>query len=206
MSDTDHPADHPVENPDGSDMPTPEGAAPEPGAADPVADLREALEKAEATAAENWNRYLRAVAELDNVRKRAARDVDAARRSGVEKLAGELLGIVDSLEMGLETAGSASAENLLAGKQATLRLLRAAFEKFGIELVDPVGHPFDPQLHEAMSMQPSATATPGSVLAVLQRGYRLGDRLLRPARVIVAGEPVASGATLPGGAPPPDGT
>lgn len=180
------------------------GAAPEAsGAGDPAGDLRQALEKAEATAAENWNRYLRAVAELDNVRKRAARDVDAARRSGVEKLAGELLGIVDSLEMGLETAGTASAESLVAGKQATLRLLRAAFEKFGIELVDPVGHPFDPQLHEAMSMQPSTTATPGSVLLVLQKGYRLGDRLLRPARVVVAGEPVASGATLPGGAGPP---
>lgn len=178
-------------------------APPEAAGSDPVAGLREALEKSEATAAENWNRYLRAVAELDNVRKRAARDVEAARRSGIEKLAGELLGIVDSLEMGLETGGSASAESLLAGKEATLRLLRSAFDKFGIELVDPVGHPFDPQLHEAMSMQPSTTATPGSVLAVLQKGYRLGDRLLRPARVIVAGEPVASGATVPGGGAPP---
>lgn len=180
------------------------GGAPENSAADPVAELREALAKAEATATENWNRYLRAVAELDNGRKRAARDVDAARRAGVEKLAGELLGIVDSLEMGLETGATASAESLLAGKQATLRLLRAAFDKFAIELVDPVGEPFDPQLHEAMSMQPSTTATPGSVLLVLQKGYRLGDRLLRPARVIVAGEPVASGATRPGGDDPPD--
>jgi molecular chaperone GrpE len=192
--------------PDAQNPDAPAGVSPTPeaGAADPVAELREALAKSEATAAENWNRYLRAVAELDNVRKRAARDVEAARRSGVEKLAGELLAIVDSLEMGLETGAAASAESLLAGKQATLRLLRAAFDKFGVELVDPVGHPFDPQLHEAMSMQPSATATPGSVLAVLQKGYRLGDRLLRPARVIVAGEPVASGATLPGGKDPPD--
>lgn len=170
----------------------PDTEHPDATAADPVASLREALEKAEATAAENWNRYLRAVAELDNVRKRAVRDVEAARRSGVEKLAGELLGIVDTLEMGLETAGTASVESLLAAKEATLRLLRATFEKFGIELVDPVGQPFDPQLHEAMSMQPSATAVPGSVLVVLQKGYRLGDRLLRPARVIVAGELVAS--------------
>ncbi len=186
----------------------PDAEHPEVAAEDPVAQLRDALEKAEATGAENWNRYLRAVAELDNVRKRAARDLDAARRSGVEKLAGELLGIVDSLEMGLEmgleNAGTASAESLLAGKQATLRLLRGAFDKFGIELVDPLGHPFDPQLHEAMSMQPSTTAVPGSVLAVLQKGYRLGDRLLRPARVIVAGEPVASGATLTGGETLPD--
>lgn len=173
--------------------------AVEAAATDAVVELREALEKAEATSAENWNRYLRAAAELDNVRKRAARDVDAARRSGVEKLAGELLNIVDSLELGLETSGTASVEALLAGKEATLRLLRAAFDKFGVELVDPVGHPFDPQLHEAMSMQPSTSAAPGSVLVVLQKGYRLGDRLLRPARVIVSGEPVSSGA------PPADG-
>lgn len=187
-----------------ADDPRAEGDPARP-AGDPVAELRLALEKAEAAGTENWNRYLRAVAELDNVRKRAARDVEAARRSGVERLAGELLGIVDSLEMGLETAGKASAESLLAGKQATLRLLRAAFDKFGVELVDPVGQPFDPQLHEAMSMQPSTTAIPGSVLAVLQKGYRLGDRLLRPARVIVAGEPVVSGATQTGGEDLPDG-
>ena len=102
----------------------PDAEHPDAAAEDMVAQLREALEKAEATGAENWNRYLRAVAELDNVRKRAARDLDAARRSGVEKLAGELLGIVDTLEMGLENAGTASAESLLAGKQATLRLLK----------------------------------------------------------------------------------
>jgi molecular chaperone GrpE len=187
-----------ADHPDTPAAPAVEAAAPG-AAADPVAELRAALAKAEATAAENWNRYLRAAAELDNVRKRAGRDVEAARRAGVEKLAGELLAIVDSLEMGLESAATASAESLVAGKQATLRLLRSAFDKFGIELVDPVGQPFDPQLHEAMSMQPSATAEPGSVLMVLQKGYRLGDRLLRPARVIVAGEPVASGATMPGG-------
>ncbi|MSR08652.1 MAG: nucleotide exchange factor GrpE [Gammaproteobacteria bacterium] len=187
-----------------SDAEHPDPEHRDAAAEDPVAELREALEKAEATGAENWNRYLRAVAELDNVRKRSARDLDAARRSGVEKLAGELLGIVDTLEMGLENAGTASADSLLAGKQATLRLLRGAFDKFGIEIVDPVGHPFDPQLHEAMSMQPSATTVPGSVLVVLQKGYRLGDRLLRPARVIVAGEPVASGATLTGGETLPD--
>jgi molecular chaperone GrpE len=179
MSDAEHPAA--------------EGTGGAPAAADPVAELREALEKAEATGAENWNRYLRAVAELDNVRKRAARDVEAARRSGIEKLGGELLAIVDSLELGLESGGTASVESLMAGKEATLRLLRATFEKFGIELVDPVGQPFDPQLHEAMSMQSSDTAIPGSVLVVLQKGYRLGDRLLRPARVIVAGEPETSG-------------
>lgn len=163
-------------------------------AGESLTELREALEKAEATSADNWNRYLRAVAELDNARKRAARDVDAARRAGVEKLGTELLAIADSLELGLENAGNATVETLVAGKEATLRLLKTAFDKFGIEVVDPLGEPFDPQLHEAMSMLPSTTAEPGTVVVVMQKGYRLGDRLLRPARVIVAGEPIGSGA------------
>lgn len=173
------------------------GGAGQGTPADPVAELREALSRADATAADNWNRYLRSVAEMENVRKRAARDIEAARRTGIEKLATELLAIADTLEMGLESGATASAESLLAGKQATLRLLQAAFEKFNIEVVDPTGYRFDPQLHEAMSMQPSSTAEPNSVLAVLQKGYRIGDRLLRPARVIVAGEPLASPAPAP---------
>jgi len=191
-----------------TDRPEAEGAGSgpvdAPAAVDTVADLREALEAAEATGTENWNRYLRTAAELDNFRKRAARDVEAARRSGVEKLAAELLAIVDSLELGLESGGTASVESLMAGKEATLRLLRTAFDKFGIEVVDPLGEPFDPQLHEAMSMQPSTTAVPGSVLVVLQKGYRIGDRLLRPARVIVAGEPVTSDDTPKGDTRPGD--
>jgi molecular chaperone GrpE len=188
MADTEQPAAQTAET--GSGEPGP--------AADPVAELREALSRADATAADNWNRYLRSVAELENVRKRAARDIEAARRAGVEKLASELLAIADTLEMGLESGATASVESLLAGKQATLRLLHAAFEKFNIEVVDPTGYRFDPQLHEAMSMQPSNTAEPNSVLAVLQKGYRIGDRLLRPARVIVAGEPVVSDTPAPG--------
>jgi molecular chaperone GrpE len=86
-------------------------------------------------------------------------------------------------------------ESLLAGKEATLRLLHGVFDRFGIETLDPAGQPFDPQLHEAMSMQPAAGAEPGSVIAVMQKGYRLNDRLLRPARVVVAGE--AAGDTGP---------
>jgi molecular chaperone GrpE len=185
-------------------QPVPADPAMDPSsdpAGDPVAALREALARADATAADNWNRYLRAVADLENARKRAARDVEAARRSGVEKLATELLAALDSLEMGLSAAGATSVENLIAGKEATLRQLRAALDKFSIEAVDPVGQPFDPQLHEAMSMQPSREVRPGSVLLVLQKGYRIGDRLLRPARVIVAGEPVSSGTTRTGDEP-----
>lgn len=149
----------------------------------------DALAKAEAAAEENWNKYLRTVAELDNVRKRAARDLEKARLYGVEGLAGELLSVADSLEMALETGSQAPAETLLEGGRATLKQLQAAMEKYGVTVISPEGEPFNPELHEAMSVQESATAEPDSVLAVVQRGYQLNGRLLRPARVIVAREP-----------------
>jgi molecular chaperone GrpE len=158
-----------------------------------VRDLEQELATAQAAADENWAKYLRAVAELDNVRKRAARDVENARRYGVEGLAAELLSVADSLEMALETGAQAPAESLLEGGRATLKQLQSAMEKFGITVVSPEGHPFDPELHEAMSVQESATAEPNTVLAVVQRGYLLNGRLLRPARVIVAKEPEAQG-------------
>jgi molecular chaperone GrpE len=154
-----------------------------------LASLQEAADQAEATARENWNKYLRAVAELENVRKRASRDVEQARKYGVERLAAELLPVLDSLEMGLEAAAGASAESLLDGKKATLRLLRSALERFGVEEVAPAGQPFDPQLHEAISIQPVAGQDPGAVVAVVQKGYQLNGRLLRPARVVVSGSP-----------------
>ena len=149
----------------------------------------DALAKAEAAAEENWNKYLRTVAELDNVRKRAARDLEKARLYGVEGLAGELLSVADSLEMALETGSQAPAETLLEGGRATLKQLQAAMEKYGVTVISPEGEPFNPELHEALSVQESATAEPDSVLFVVQRGYQLNGRLLRPARVIVAREP-----------------
>lgn len=101
----------------------------------------------------------------------------------------ELLPVVDSLELAAASAGKADAAALAAGQEATLKLLQKALDKFSIERVDPVGEPFDPQRHEAMAMQDSATAEPDSVLQVVQRGYELNGRLLRPARVIVARSP-----------------
>jgi molecular chaperone GrpE len=151
--------------------------------------LEHALADAEAKAQENWNNYLRAVAEMENIRRRAQRDVESAHKFGLEKFAQELLAVKDSLEMGLEAGATAEASALLAGKEATLKLLNKAFEKFSINEVNPVGAPFDPQQHEAIAMQESATAEPGSVLQVIQKGAELNGRLLRPARVIVAKEP-----------------
>jgi len=155
----------------------------------------DALAAAEARADEAQQQYLRALAELENVRKRAARDVEAAHRYALEKFAAELIGVKDSLELGLAAAGGQSPETLREGMDATLKLLTRAFEKFGIVTLDPVGAPFDPQWHEAMAMQESAEQPPGSVLMVVQKGYELNGRLLRPARVIVAREP---GANDPG--------
>jgi molecular chaperone GrpE len=148
--------------------------------------IEDALARAEASAEENWNKYLRVVAELENVRKRAARDVEKARQFGVEGLAAELLGVADSLEMALETGSQAPAETLLEGGRATLKQLQVAMEKYGITVISPEGEPFDPEFHEAMTMQESPTAEPNSVLNVVQRGYAINGRLLRPARVIVA--------------------
>ena len=152
-------------------------------------DLRQvelAAQKAQAELQEFRDRYMRTVAELDNVRKRAARDVEHAHRFAVEKLATELLPVLDSLELAVAHAETADAASLVAGQEATLKLLVRALEKFAIRPVDPVGEPFDPQRHEAMAMRDSDRAAPDSVLEVVQRGYELNGRLLRPARVIVA--------------------
>lgn len=147
------------------------------------------IEALQAKAQENWDRYLRAAAETENVRKRAVRDVENARKYALENFGRDLLAVVDSLEMGLEAADNADAATLREGSEATLKLLLTTLDRFGIGVVDPEGEPFDPELHEAMTMQPSETAEPGSVLTVIQKGYSLNGRLLRPARVIVASEP-----------------
>jgi molecular chaperone GrpE len=137
---------------------------------------------------ENWEKYLRAAAELENVRKRAARDVENAHRFALERFASELLAVRDSLEMGLAVGDDADVDTLLQGKEATLKQLVAIMERFGVEELDPQGEPFDPAVHEAMTMQASAEVEPGSVLTVFQKGYALNGRLLRPARVVVAAE------------------
>jgi len=146
----------------------------------------DALAALQAKADENWDRYLRAAAEVENVRKRASRDVEKAHKFALEQFGRELLAVKDSLELGLDAGDQASAASLLEGSMATLKLLTSTLERFGIEEVDPAGEPFDPEFHEAISMQPSDTVEPGSVVNVVQKGYSLNGRLLRPARVIVA--------------------
>lgn len=150
------------------------------------ADAQTELDALRQEAGEAQDKLLRLAAELDNVRKRATRDVENARKYGLERLAQALLPVRDSLEAGLAAGENADAQALLEGKQATLRLLDAALEQVGIVELDPEGEPFDPSHHEAMTMQPSATAEPNTVLTVIQKGYAIHDRLLRPARVVVS--------------------
>ncbi len=149
------------------------------------------LVAAQARADSSQEQLLRSLAELDNVRKRAQRDVEAANRYGLEKFAAELLPVMDSLELGVASGDNADAASLVEGQRATLQLLARAFDRLNISVIDPHGEPFDPAVHEAMLAQPSSTAEPGSVLTVVQRGYSLHGRLLRPARVIVAKAPDA---------------
>ena len=144
------------------------------------------LEVAQEKARENWDNYLRAVAETDNLRKRAARDVESASRYAIERFAAELLEARDSLELGIAAGAAADPARLLEGMEATLRLVNKAFEKSGIAVVDPQGQPFNPEYHEAMVTQPTADQEAGTVLAVVQKGYLLNGRLLRPARVVIA--------------------
>jgi molecular chaperone GrpE len=132
---------------------------------------------------------LRALAELENVRKRAQRDVESAQRYALERFAAELLAVRDSLELAVSSGESADAATLAAGQRATLQLLQKAFDKFSIVPINPKGETFDPALHEAVMAQPTSAAPPDSVLEVLQAGYQLNGRLLRPARVIVARAP-----------------
>jgi len=149
--------------------------------------LKAALEAAEARALEHKDLYMRALAELENVRKRSAREVEQAHKYAVDRFANDLIGVKDSLELGLNASGSV--ETLRAGTEATLKLLGKAFEKAGLAEIVPQGEMFNPELHEAMVTRPSAEHVPNSVLQVVQKGYQLNGRLLRPARVIVAREP-----------------
>ena len=159
-------------------------AAPE---SSPSADL-EALQ---AKVQEFQEQVLRSQAEMQNVRRRAEIDVEKAHKFAVEKFVKELLPVVDSLEKAVEsTEGQESSGDLVAsirqGVELTLEMFLSGLKKFNVERLNPVGEPFDPQYHEAMSMVPAPNAEPNSVVAVMQKGYVLNGRVVRPAMVMVA--------------------
>ena len=171
-------------------MHEPEENAPAPAAddADPrLATLEAELEAALARAEQQRDAQLRLAAELDNLRRRTQREIENERRAALERCVLEFLPVKDGLDLGL----AADPAKLVDGMQATQRLFTAALERLGVEELDPTGQPFDPELHEAMMVQPSASHLDGTVLAVVQRGYRVAGRVMRPARVVVSSRPGA---------------
>jgi len=183
---------------DGGDEPAGAGAADEASADEAsdegtggepdTSDLHERLSQAEARADDNWDRLLRLQADMENQRKRAQRDVTNARKFALEGIVGDLLPVRDSLEMGLAAASEegATPDSLREGADLTLKMLASALEKHNIVAIDPVGEKFNPEFHQAMSMQPVEGYAPNTVVSVMQKGYTLNERLVRPALVMVA--------------------
>lgn len=158
-----------------------------------IAELETALAKAEATVVEQKDSVLRARAEMENARRRADTEVEKARKFALERFAGELLPVVDNLERALQVADTENEQvkPLLDGVDLTLKSFISTIDKFGMKVIDPQGQVFNPELHQAMSMQESADVAPNTVIAVMQKGYELNGRLLRPAMVMVSRAPEA---------------
>ncbi len=144
------------------------------------------VEELEASVAEAKDQALRAAAEAQNVRRRAEQEAEKARKFALEKFVKELLPVVDSLEKALEAMAEEASEAHREGVSMTLKMQLDAMAKFGVEAVEPAGEPFDPQLHEAMAMVPNPELEPNTVMEVMQKGYLLNGRLVRPAMVVVS--------------------
>lgn len=152
-----------------------------------VAELMSQLEVAQADAAALKDQMLRGQAETQNIRRRAEQDVEKAHKFGLEKFATEMLGVVDNLERAIESAGTDDAvKPMLEGVEMTLDMLIGGLAKFNVEQMNPEGEAFNPEMHQAMSMVPAEGVAPNTVVAVMQKGYTLNGRLVRPAMVMVS--------------------
>ena len=179
-SESDQVADEPREASDRSDEAF-DGGEP---------SFEDALSAAEQELARHRDAMLRMQAEMENLRKRLLRDVERSRKFALEQIMKDLLEVRDSMERGLEVADeSATVESLREGQQLTLRMLAKVMEDNGLEVIDPKGQRFDPELHEAMTVMPAGDVDEDTVIEVLQKGFRLHDRLIRPARVVVSRKP-----------------
>lgn len=156
-----------------------------------IQELEAALAKAEATVNEQKESVLRAKAEAENARRRASGEVEKARKFALEGFAGELLSVADNLERALQSVDpeNEALKTAMEGVEITHKSFLSTVEKFGITPIDPQGQPFNPELHQAMSMQESADFAPNTVMAVMQKGYVINGRLLRPAMVMVSKSP-----------------
>ena len=163
-------------------------------ATDELSALQQQLSAAEAAAQEEKDRALHIAAEMENLRRRAAQDVEKAHKFALEKFTGELLPVIDSLERALELADrdNETLKPMMEGVELTLRAMLTTVGKFGVEQVNPMGDAFDPNRHQAISMVENGNVAPNSVIAVMQKGYELNGRVIRPAMVMVARAPSAS--------------
>ena len=149
--------------------------------------LQEQLEKLQEQSEVSLDKVIRAQAEMENLRKRAARDVENAHKYALEKFTNELLPIMDSLELGLSASVKAkNLDDLCKGMELTLEMFNTVMEKFGITMIEPKGEKFNPELHDAVSMQETNDSNSGIIIEVMQKGYTLNGRLIRPAMVVVA--------------------
>ena len=171
--------------------PANEALVPEPLTAEQIDDLKNRAARAD----ENWERLLRATADLDNYKKRAQREREDAVKFANESLIKKLIPVLDNFEMALaaanQNASAANAQSLQTGVAMILQQLRSALVESGLEEVDAAGKAFDPNLHEAVAQQESAEVPEGNVLQQMRKGYKLRDRLIRPASVVVAKKPAA---------------
>ncbi|WP_429086514.1 nucleotide exchange factor GrpE [Aeromonas allosaccharophila] len=153
-----------------------------------IAELEVQLEAAQQASLEERERAIRAVAEMENLRRRAAQDVEKAHKFALEKFAGELLPVLDNLERAIELADkeNEALKPMIEGVELTLKSMQSGVAKFGLVALDPLNQPFDPNAHQAMSMVPSADVAPNTVIAVMQKGYDLNGRVIRPAMVMIA--------------------
>lgn len=150
--------------------------------------LEQQLVEAQAKADENWDQLMRTKAEMENIRRRSDKDVSNARKYALEKFAQELLPVIDSMEMGISAAQdeNADVDKLREGTEMTLKMFESAIEKFGIKSVHPKGEAFNPEHHQAMTMIDSQEHEPNMIIDVMQKGYLLNERLVRPAMVVVS--------------------
>ncbi len=153
-----------------------------------IAELEEQLETAIQKAAEERERALRTAAEMENLRRRTELDVEKAHKFALEKFAAELLPVLDNLERAIELADkeNGALKPMVEGVELTLKSMQSGVAKFGLVALDPTNQPFDPNAHQAMSMVPSADVAPNTVIAVMQKGYELNGRVIRPAMVMVS--------------------
>lgn len=172
-------------SPESTDTPTDDTTE---SAGETPLEMTKLLEDARSKADEHWNELLRARAELENMRRRHSRDLENAHKHALDKFVSELLPVCDSLELGLNAAhdNDANLGKVREGMDMTLKLLLNTIAKFGLEAVDPDGQAFDPELHQAVAMQPSEGVEANTVINVMQKGYRFNGRLLRPAMVVVS--------------------